>query len=63
MTPSRFLRSALAMLALLSGSSSTANGLHAGDRLIATGGVTQIEGAAGGGLNPWAVIAGYGTRE
>jgi hypothetical protein len=34
---------------------------HAGDRLLATGGVTQIEGAAGGGLMPWAVISGYGT--
>lgn len=34
-----------------------------GDRLYATGGVTQIEGAAGGGLTPWAVIAGYGTRD
>lgn len=32
-----------------------------GDRLPATGGVTQIEGAAGGGLVPWALIAGYGT--
>lgn len=35
----------------------------AADRLLATGGVTQIEGAAGGGLVPWAVIAGYGTRD
>ena len=35
----------------------------AGDRLLATGGVTQIEGAAGGGLVPWAVIAGDGTRD
>ncbi len=34
---------------------------QAGDRLLATGGVTQIEGAAGGGLMPWAVISGYGT--
>ena len=33
----------------------------AGDRLLATGGVTQIEGAGGGGLTPWALIAGYGT--
>ncbi len=33
----------------------------AGERLLATGGVTQIEGAAGGGLTPWALIAGYGT--
>ncbi len=32
-------------------------------RLLATGGATQIEGAAGGGIVPWAVIAGYGTRE
>ncbi len=35
----------------------------AGERLLATGGVSQIEGAAGGGLVPWAVIAGYGTRD
>lgn len=37
---------------------------HANDgRLLATGGATQFEGAAGGGLVPWAVLAGYGTRE
>lgn len=35
----------------------------AGDRLLGTGGVMQIEGSAGGGLTPWAVISGYGTRE
>ena len=34
-----------------------------GGRLLATGGVTQIEGAGGGGLVPWALIAGYGTRD
>jgi hypothetical protein len=33
----------------------------AGDRLLATGGAQMIEGAAGGGIVPWAVIAGYGT--
>ena len=32
-------------------------------RLLATSGVSQIEGAAGGGLAPWAVITGYGTRD
>lgn len=32
-------------------------------RILATGGVTQIEGAAGGGIVPWALIAGYGTRD
>lgn len=36
---------------------------RAGGRLIATGGVSQIEGGAGGGLTPWALIAGYGTRD
>lgn len=36
---------------------------QAGDRLLATGGVTQVEGAAGGGLTPWALIAGLGTRD
>ncbi len=40
-----------------------ASHVHAGDRLTATGGVTQLEGAAGGGLVPWALIAGYGTRD
>lgn len=34
----------------------------AGERLLATGGVMQIEGSAGGGLTPWALIAGYGTE-
>ena len=36
---------------------------HAQGRLVATGGVTQIEGAAGGGIVPWALVAGYGTRD
>ncbi|MGE0746842.1 MAG: DUF3034 family protein [Rhodospirillales bacterium] len=31
-------------------------------RLLATGGVSQLEGAGGGGLAPWAVITGYGTE-
>ena len=31
-----------------------------GGKLLLTAGVTQLEGAAGGGLTPWAVIGGYG---
>ncbi len=51
-------RLALLVLALL-----PALACQAGSgRLLATGGATQIEGAAGGGLVPWAVLAGYGTR-
>ncbi|HET9031341.1 MAG TPA: DUF3034 family protein [Dokdonella sp.] len=33
------------------------------DKLLLTGGVSQLEGAAGGGLTPWAVIGGYGTGD
>lgn len=33
-----------------------------GDRLLGTWGVTQIEGAGGGGLSPWATITGNGSR-
>lgn len=32
-------------------------------KLTATGGVSQLEGAGGGGLTPWALITGYGTRD
>lgn len=32
-------------------------------RLLLTQGVSTVEGSAGGGLAPWAVIAGYGTRD
>jgi hypothetical protein len=30
-------------------------------RLLATGGVSQVEGAGGGGLGAWALITGYGS--
>ncbi|WOB07135.1 DUF3034 family protein [Piscinibacter gummiphilus] len=32
-----------------------------GGKLLLTGGVSSIDGAAGGGLTPWAVTGGYGT--
>jgi hypothetical protein len=31
-------------------------------RLLATGGASSIDGSAGGGITPWAVLAGYGER-
>lgn len=37
--------------------------LAADGRLIATGGATQIEGSAGGGIVPWAVLSSYATGE
>lgn len=32
-------------------------------KLLLTSGVTNIEGTAGGGLTPWAIIGGNGTKE
>lgn len=32
-------------------------------KLLLTGGVSQVEGSAGGGLIPWAIIGGYGTED
>lgn len=32
-------------------------------KFIATGGVSMVEGAGGGGIVPWALITGYGTRD
>lgn len=34
----------------------------ASGKLLLTGGVNTVEGTAGGGLTPWAVIGGYGTN-
>jgi hypothetical protein len=36
---------------------------QAGDRLEWTGAVTEVEGSAGGGLVPWALIGGLGTND
>lgn len=51
------------LLSLLAVPASAAGLPAPGARLPATGGVSQIEGAAGGGLTPWALIAGYGSRD
>lgn len=34
---------------------------HAGDRLLGTWGVSEVDGAGGGGLTPWATITGSGS--
>ncbi|HEX4854626.1 DUF3034 family protein [Arenimonas sp.] len=39
------------------------DGAGTSGKLLLTGGVSQVEGSAGGGLTPWAVIGGYGTRD
>ncbi|HEY4136017.1 MAG TPA: DUF3034 family protein [Alphaproteobacteria bacterium] len=59
------LRSAVCAAVLSFGwapaSSAWADDLFDSGKLLATGGVSQIEGAGGGGLVPWALITGYGT--
>lgn len=38
--------------------------VSAGDgKIIATAGLTQLEGSGGGGIVPWATLSGYDTRE
>src|ERR1700743_188830 len=32
-------------------------------KLLATGGVSNLEGAGGGGIATWALVSGYGTRD
>ena len=57
-------KQALRGLALLAGLASTGS-LLAQDmgKLLATGGVSQVEGAGGGGLTPWALITSYGSDD
>ncbi|MES2319525.1 MAG: DUF3034 family protein [Pseudomonadota bacterium] len=50
-------------LALLASGTAIAQGRPDMGKLLATGGVSQAEGAGGGGLVPWALITGYGTRD
>jgi Protein of unknown function (DUF3034) len=61
-----FIRSLLAA-AVLASSCAAAMAADAGSpdmgKLLATGGVSQVEGAGGGGLTPWALITGYGSRD
>jgi hypothetical protein len=51
---------ALLVAVALHGGTAAAQG---SGRLLATSGVSQIEGAGGGGLVPWALVTGYGTRD
>lgn len=48
---------------LLVASPATAGERRAGGKLLLTNGVTSVEGASGGGLATWAVIAGNETRD
>jgi hypothetical protein len=44
--------------------SAVSTGVSAGNgKILATAGLTQVEGSGGGGIVPWATLSGYDTRE
>lgn len=53
----------LFLAASLTAGAALAQGRPDMGKLTATGGVSQLEGAGGGGLAPWALITGYGSRD
>jgi hypothetical protein len=62
-TPGRRRSAALLCVAFATTSAAAEESAGIGGKLLLTGGVSQIEGAAGGGLTPWATIGGYGTND
>ena len=60
---SKGLPAVLLLGAMVAGAPAWAQGKPDMGKLRATGGVSQVEGAGGGGLVPWALITGYGTRD
>lgn len=66
--PSPMLRASICLALAAAGAPAFADedkveaGPSHGGKLILTGGVSQVEGSAGGGLTPWAVIGGYGSE-
>lgn len=53
--------SAVLLAATFSGTAGA--GFYNDGKVLLTGGVISIDGAGGGGITPWAVISGYGTRD
>jgi hypothetical protein len=58
----KVLISAIVAACFSVGSTAALADMPTSNKLLLTGGVSQVEGAAGGGLTPWALIGGYGTN-
>ncbi len=54
---------ALACLGLAAGAQAQGTPAGRGGKLLLTAGVSSIDGAAGGGLTPWAVTGSYATQD
>lgn len=59
--PHPFRRAALAAALALLAAGAAAQTVPGRGKLLLTGGVSSIDGAAGGGLTPWAVVGSYAT--
>lgn len=59
---SKFLISALVAACFTLSANIALADMPTSNKLLLTGGVSQVEGSAGGGLTPWAFIGGYGTN-
>ncbi|MCH4894636.1 DUF3034 family protein [Sphingomonas sp. SFZ2018-12] len=53
----------VAAIGLIAPSAATAEELRQGGKLVLTNGISTLEGASGGGIASWAVIAGNETRD
>ncbi|UXA53760.1 DUF3034 family protein [Xanthomonas prunicola] len=53
----------LVLAASVAGAFAPVHAMAGDGRLLATGGVSMIEGSSGGGIVPWATLSGYGTRD
>lgn len=57
------MKSSIAALSLALMALSSTSHAESGSRLIASGGISGVEGTAGGGITPWAFIGGYSSKE
>lgn len=61
MIPKTLIRMLLALAAMAVASPAIAGEMREGGKMLLTGGVSSVEGAAGGGLASWSLIAGNET--
>lgn len=61
--PAKTLAIAIAAICVMLPTAASADELRQGGKLLLTNGISSLEGASGGGLTPWAVIAGNETKD
>lgn len=61
--PAKTLAIGIAAIWVMLPTTASADELRQGGKLLLTNGISSLEGASGGGLTPWAVIAGNETKD